>query len=262
MIELLLFSSDPEIVRQAERGAVDGFVVDWENNGKRDRQRGFDTQVNHDTLEDLRRVVEMTRRPVLCRVDNDSGLEQSIEAAVEGGASEILLPMVRSPHEVDRALRLVADRARVGILVETNEAIAAARVLGRMPLSRIYVGLNDLSIERNSRNIFRPLVDGSIDEIRPHIKCPFGVAGVTLPEYGDPIPSRLLMNELVRLECSFTFLRRSFLSDSRGLDITDSLRAIREELDRIEAEPHSNHHAKRHEFVLAVSNIDQERQHG
>jgi hypothetical protein len=126
--------------------------------------------------------------------------------------------MVRSPEEVLEAIRLAAGRCGVGILVETLDAVRCASELSRLPISRVYVGLNDLSIERGTRSIFEPLVDGLVDRIRPSFTVPFGLAGLTLPECGRPIPCRLLIGELARLSCKFTFLRRSWRRDMAGRD--------------------------------------------
>ena len=55
-----------------------------------------------------------------------------------------------APSEVDRTLDLVAGRCGLGILIETQDAVDRAAALARRPLSRIYVGLNDLRIDRRS----------------------------------------------------------------------------------------------------------------
>jgi hypothetical protein len=231
--DLLMFSAADHVVRAAETH-VDGFVVDWENKGKTERQNGYDTQINFDTPEDLRRVVAHTSSPVLCRVNNAGNPEETlaeIERAIGLGAREILLPMVRTPAEVERALRHVDGRLPLGILIETPEAVRESRALGRLPLARVYVGLNDLGVARGSKSIFEAVADGTVDKVRADIDVPFGFAGVTLPERGAPIPSALLINEFVRLGCSFTFLRRSFLADSAGVGIPEALRRIRLALD-------------------------------
>jgi hypothetical protein len=48
---------------------------------------------------------------------------------------------------------------------------------------------------------------------------PFGVAGLTRPDAGWPVPSRLLSGELARIDAAFTFLRRSFTADVAGRDL-------------------------------------------
>jgi hypothetical protein len=93
-----------------------------------------------------------------------------------------------------------------GFLVETRDAVANAGALGRLPLSRVFLGLNDLAIERRSPSIFSALADGSVDEVRAAFDAPFGEAGMTIPEGGDPLPSRLIAGELARFRCGFTFL--------------------------------------------------------
>ena len=230
--ELFLFSTDPATVSRYTSAGVDGFVVDWESRGKEARQAGADTEINADTPEDLRRVRAGTDARVVCRV-NPCGAwtPGEIEQAVAGGADEILLPMVRGPEEVLGAMRLAAGRCGVGILVETVDAVRRAAELARLPISRAYVGLNDLSIERKSRSIFEPLVDGLVDDIRPFFRVPFGLAGLTLPESGRPIPCRLLVAEMARLECGFSFLRRSWRRDVAGRDPRTELERVRTAID-------------------------------
>ncbi len=217
--EFFLFSTDPATVSSHTEAGVDGFIVDWESKGKETRQSGADTEINHDTSEDLRRVRAATKARLLCRLNQPGPWTPGeIEEAVAGGADELLLPMVRNPKEVLEAIRLASGRCGVGILVETLDAVRCAHELARLPLSRVYVGLNDLSIERGSRSIFESLTDGLVDGIRPHFTVPFGLAGLTLPECGRPIPCRLLIGELARLSCRFSFLRRSWRRDTAGRD--------------------------------------------
>src|SRR5882724_2145489 len=107
-LELLLFHTDPRTVAEATGAGIDGFIVDWEHRGKDRRQAGQDTQINNDTLADLERVRAATAARVLCRVNGfGPWTRREIDAAVHAGADEVLLPMVRDPHEVDRALRMV-----------------------------------------------------------------------------------------------------------------------------------------------------------
>lgn len=215
--ELLLFSTEREFVREAVEAGVDGIVVDWEVLGKRRRQAGADTEVNCDTLEDLRRVRSWVDIPVLCRV-NPPGptTERELESAIGAGADEVLVPMVRSPRELDWILELARGRCAVGALIETTDAVNRAGSLAQLPLSRLYVGLNDLAIERRTPSIFTALGDGTVARVRSDVHGRFGFAGLTAPERGYPIPCRLLVGELVRLRSTFSFLRRSYRRDARG----------------------------------------------
>ena len=218
---LLLFSTDAAFVSEATAAGVDGVVVDWEREGKTQRQAHADTQIGADTVEDLRRVRAATRARVHCRINRyGPGTAREVAQALDEGVDELLLPMVRSPDEVQRVLDLTAGRCGVGVLVETVDAVREAAALAQLPLARAYVGLNDLAIERGSRTIFAPVEDGTLQLVRRSFKVPFGFGGLTLPEAGAPIPCRLLMAEMARLSCHYSFLRRSFLRDVRGRDVS------------------------------------------
>jgi hypothetical protein len=219
-VQLFVFSVLPRYVSELVAAGAAGAVVDWELRGKARRQHGHDTQVNRDTPADLSRVRQATDGRVLCRI-NAYGpwTAGEVENAISRGVDELLLPMVRTLEQVDRTLELVNGRCGLGILIETLPAVAAAAGLATRPLSRIYVGLNDLRIARGSGQLFEPLVDGTVDRIRLHTEhLPFGVAGLTRPDAGWPIPCGLLIAELARLGTDFTFLRRSFLADTAGRD--------------------------------------------
>jgi hypothetical protein len=198
-------------------------VVDWERRGKVARQAGVDTEINADTPEDLAAVRAATPGRVLCRVNRWSPWTAAeIDLAVDLGADEVLLPMVRRPQEVDAALDVVAGRCGLGILIETTEAVRSVDALVARPLARVYVGLNDLTIDRGGGPLFLALVDGTVDRVAGAVTgagIPFGVAGLTLPEAGRPVPCRLLVGALARVGASFTFLRRSFWADTAGRDL-------------------------------------------
>ena len=220
-MELLVFTVDPDFAAACTAAGAAGVIVDWERRGKRRRQAGEGTQINGDTPADLARVRAATPGRVLCRV-NAAGpwTRAEVELAIALGADEVLLPMVRTPEQVDLALDAVAGRCGLGILVETQDAVERVDELADRPLSRVYLGLNDLRIDRGSDALFAPLVDGTVDRVRAACgPVPFGVAGLTLPDHGWPVPSALLAGELARVGACFTFLRRSFTADVAGRDL-------------------------------------------
>ncbi len=235
--ELLLFSTDTALIRETVAAGVTGVVVDWERAGKAERQAGTDTQINLDSADDLSRVRASTSVIVICRINGyGPATRAEVENAIERGANEIFLPMVRKLEDVEAVLAQVRGRCGVGILIETIAAVALAECLAALPLSRVYVGLNDLSIDRGSPNIFEALLDGTVERVRERFSIPFGFGGLTLPECGDPIPCRLLIAETARLDCGFGVARRSFLRDIRGRDVSREiprlLRAVDEARSR------------------------------
>ena len=251
--ELVLFSTDPVLIRQAVAAGVDSIIVDWEYIGKEQRQAFADTQINYDTLEDLRRVRACTEAKVICRINGyGKTTAEEVEQAVKAGTDEILIPMVRTLEEVETVLEQVGGRCGVGILVETDAAVDLARELARLPLSRVYVGLNDLAIERNKLNIFTALVDGTVEGIRPIFAVPFGFGGLTLPERGYPIPCRLLIGEMARLGCHYSFLRRSFHRDIRGCDMAAEIAHLLGALKEAQLRSPEDVARDRHELEKAV----------
>ncbi len=229
--ELFLFSVDPHFIRAAVAAGVNGVVVDWESEDKSRRQSGYDTEINRHTVADLERVRHVTDRTVLCRINNSPHrLDRETEAAIARGADEILLPMVRWVEEVERLLDRVRNRCGVGILIETPDAVATCAGFQRLPLTRVYVGLNDLSIGLQYHHLFEALQDGTLDAVRRKISAPFGWGGLTRPERGRPVPCRLLIGEMARLRCQFSFLRRSFHADVPEADLRHAVGDIRDRL--------------------------------
>lgn len=229
--ELLLFATNPAVVRDAVAAGIDGIIVDWERRGKSERQASADTQINDDTPDDLRRVRAATGALVICRINGvGATTRDEIETAIDAGADEVLLPMVRTPDEVAGVIDIVAGRAGVGMLIETLDAVANAAAFAALPLTRVYVGLNDLAIECGTTNLFSAVTDGTVEGLRALFTMPFGFGGLTLPDRGHPVPCRLLMGEMARLDCGFSFLRRSFYRDTRAISMTDAVRRIRDGL--------------------------------
>lgn len=226
---LFIFSTDTDFIKSATEAGADGFIVDWEHIGKENRQNGVDTQINYDTAEDLCNMRRSTPARIICRI-NQFGVhtESEINLAIACGADEILLPMVRNLSDVKTVCSIIQDRCDFGILIETIEAVNMAAAFNDINLSRIYMGLNDLWIDRKTPTLFTAIKDGTVEEVRSKINHPFGFAGLTLPEKGSPIPCHLLMSEMSRLDCSFSFLRRSFFRDIKGKDLKVEIPRIRE----------------------------------
>ena len=256
---LILFSTDPAFIGQAVEAGVDAIVVDWERIGKETRQTGADTQINTDTLFDLRRVRASTDATVICRVDGfGPWTAREIDEAVDGGADEILLPMVRTPEEAERVLEMVGERCSLSILIETASAVDRSAELARLPLRRVYVGLNDLAIERASPSIFRALTDGTVDRVRGCVPLPLGFGGLTAPDRGSPIPCRLLIGEMARLDCEFSFLRRSFHADARGRDARRVIRDIAEAVERARARTPAEVERDQEDLRRAVAELEKD----
>lgn len=232
--QLFLFTTDPKVVQTAVAAGVNGIIVDWENQGKKLRQENFDTQINYDTYDDLCRVREVTPEGMLiCRINGfGPHTEDEVELALRAGADEIFLPMVSSADQARQTLAMIDGRAGFNILIETASALDCMAELGSLPLRRAYIGLNDLHIQQKSRNIFVPLMNETVLNIRKHFQVPLGAGGVTYPASGLPIASKYLINEYARLGIDFSFLRRTFIRDHAQYSMEHMIHHIRESYER------------------------------
>lgn len=235
MIDLFLFDH-PTFTPQASDIGAAAVILDFESTGKGDRQAGYDTLISKRTPDDIAAARRSTTVPLICRVDGPDGLSAPlVERLVEEGVSEVLVPMIRSPRDLERALTIAADRLPVGTLVETDAAVDYVEEIASLAPSRIYLGLNDLWIDRRTPNRFHALVDGTAETVAAAAQAngvPFGVAGLTAPDEGHPLPCHHLLTHLVRLDAAFTFLRRSFFDAAERRGAAALGHAIRAAADR------------------------------
>lgn len=256
MIECLLFTSNPEYGAAAVASGVSALVADWEWQGKAERQAGRATEVNHGTIDDLRALRRATDGPLVCRINNTpGGRDRECRLAIEHGADEVWLPMVRSPRELEQCLRAIDGRARLGTMVETREAMRLGREFAQLPLARAYVGLHDYRIDNGHAGLFEPMIDGTIDRFREDYPGALGVAGLTRPDRGAPVPQRLLLAEMVRLGCAFGVARRRFRADVEADGIADAIAAIAAEAARLEARSGNEIAADRAALAAAVCGL-------
>lgn len=229
--DLLVFHRELDAsVAHLEAGAA-GIIVDLENWGKRQRQAGYDTEINAHGIHDLTALRGRTDGAILCRISQPDPEDRELSTVIGEGANEIIVPMLANVGQAERILRRVDGACKVTLMVETCGAVADIQKIAALPADRIYVGLNDLHIDRGSPTIFEPLADGLLEELRNSCTdIAFGFGGLTLPGYGDPLPGRHLYAEMARLDCSSTFLRRSFYRDAQHLGLAEALGAIQAQI--------------------------------
>ncbi len=244
----------------AHAQGVSRFIFDVETRGKSDRQLTFDTDISAASLDDLSTFVAKTKIRPTCRLDAwHDRTDFEIERAIAGGAGELLFPMVRTVVEIKHLLALVAERVPSGIMIETKEILDCVSEIGRMPLSRVYVGLNDLMISRGSSNLFEPMIDGTVDRIRSQIgDLPFGVAGATRVNGGSPVPFRLLLSDMARIDTDFTMLRRSFRRDVKPDEIGVAIQGISKLWRDLQARTQPEVCRDRAAFIAVVAGLGNE----
>lgn len=251
--ELFLFTTDTSIAGKCLAAGVNAIIIDWENKGKDKRQNGYGTQINYDTSEDLVNMRNSISGKIICRInkyDPEYSAEE-IDLAISCGADEIFLPMAEDKEEVCRTIDLVKDRCKLGILIETDNAVKNAINFTSLPLSRIYVGLNDLQISRQATNMFLPLVDGTVKNIKTLFNdIPVGVGGITHPNEGMPIPAKILIQQYINLNMNFSFLRRAFLNDLKKYGANILIGDIRKHLEQAKQTPSAAANEQLKSFLL------------
>ena len=231
--ELFAFYSNPDNLREVMDAQIDGIIIDWEQKGKKIRQSLYDTQVNRHSLNDLQIVAAQKPKKIICRVNGpDYWSKDEFQKAIDHGADEILLPMVKNLHEVTTAFKLINGQADISLMLETEESLLMIKALDELSITRVFVGLNDLSIQRNSNNIFAPMFDGTVDKLRPNISKKFGIMGLTHPDAGYPIPCKYLIHVMKGLKCNFGILRRSFYRDMKIYGAKEIIHSIRNTFEK------------------------------
>ncbi len=253
-LELIIFENDADKAQSYIDLGVNSCLVDFEVMGKDLRQLGFDTEINPGTLDDLSGIAGIEGSKTWCRINRyGDHTKKEIEAVIGHGAKVVVLPMVKTLSEVDSFIRLINQRCEAAIMIETVEAAEISRGFNGLPIDYVYFGLNDYAISKGNPSIFHAVADGSVEKVRSNIfSAKFGIAGATSVKRGYPIPSEMIIEELERLECDLTFLRRSFKRDLENESASEILNGIQLYWEtcckRSQEKRHSDHLA----FIKAV----------
>ena len=125
----------------------------------------------------------------------------------------MMLPMFKTPKEVNQFVEYVDGRARVLLLCETREAAEQIdEIMSVSGIDEMYVGLNDLHISYGQKFMFQPLCDGKMDRLAAKIKAkglPFGFGGIARVGFGM-LPAEYIIGEHYRLGSTAAILSRGF----------------------------------------------------
>jgi 2-keto-3-deoxy-L-rhamnonate aldolase RhmA len=214
-VRFFLITNSPDIAAFAVSNGVDRIFVDLETIGKADRQGHLDTVMSQHTVEDValvRSAVPQERLMVRINPVN-IGTPEEVEQVISAGADVIMLPMFRSPDEVEQLAELVGRRTKICLLVETVGAMNSLEAcVGVSGVDEVHIGLNDLSLELGQSFMFLPFLDGTVERMARTLRAiamPFGIGGVARVGEGL-LPAELIIREHVRLGSSAAILSRTF----------------------------------------------------
>lgn len=237
-MKLVLITADPQLASRAQRAGVGRVMVDLERLGKFERQKCRDTWISKHEIADIAPVRSvLTTTDLLVRLNPlHAGSAKEIDAAVEGGADLVMLPMFTSIEEIEAIAELLRGRCKLVPLVETGPAFAAIGIVAQhRSVDEVFIGLNDLHMWLDLDFMFEPLVDGSLE-----IACekvygagkPFGFGGIARIGEGD-LSADLIMREHARLGSTRVHLSRTFARGDDEGDIKSNDGALRREVSKL-----------------------------
>ena len=242
-MKLMLLTGNPEFAKKAENAGVDRIFLDLEYINKADRQKGRNTFITQNTVEDiapLRKVI--TKAELLVRVNPMNPLsKEEIDRVCKEKADLIMLPMVYDADDVKAFVKTVDGRAKTVPMLETTQALARIdEILEVEGIDEIYIGLNDLHIGMGLTFMFELLSGGLVEYAAEKIKAkgiPFGFGGMAKIGEGT-LPAENILAEHIRLGSNSVILSRTFRNevDAEGkkvLDLETEIAKIRMEEERI-----------------------------
>lgn len=215
-LEYFYITNSPDVAVACEKAGIDRIFIDMEYIGKDERQGGLDTVKNHHTVEDVKNIrAVITTAKILVRVNPiHEGSQEEINAVINAGADFIMLPMWKTPQEVNTFVSIVKGRAKTMLLLETDEARSCLdEVLKTDGIDEIHIGLNDLHLSQHKKFMFELYVDGTVDEIVAKLKAKnikFGIGGVGKVNCDNLLPAEHILCEHYRLGSSMAILARAF----------------------------------------------------
>lgn len=212
---LMYITNNTEIARIAEINGVDRIWIDLETLGKEERQKNMDCVKSHHTINDVRIMSKLlTKSELMVRVNPwNINSEKEIEDVISAGAERIMLPMWKTPDEVNKFLQLINRRTATTLLLETKEAVGCIDdVLCNPLLDEIHIGLNDLHLSYGLNFMFELLTNGIVENLCKKMNTAgikYGFGGIAQIGTGT-LPAEKILIEHYRLKSARVILSRGF----------------------------------------------------
>ena len=218
-----LITRDPAFAAHAEACGADRIMVDLEVRGKEERQGLLDTIISAHGLDDVAVVRRaLSHSELVTRVNPLwEGTRDEVDGALENGTDRFMLPMFRTPRQLDEFLTIVDGRAPVTGLLETKTALEDVENISSVEgVDDYHIGLTDLHIEYEMSFLFQCLGEGLLDPAAQTFRrkgIPFGFGGIAHIGTGS-LPAELLIAEHMRLGSSRVILGRVFRGGAESLE--------------------------------------------
>lgn len=262
MMHLMLIPESPEMARAALSAGVDRLFLDLERAGKQARQ-GTGTWISTQSMDDIARYREaFPDTHILVRTDPWPELNpEQLEGVLAAGVQQVMLPMIRSAADAAAMCRAIAGRLPLVPLIETVASAEALKQIAALDgVEAVYIGLNDLHLDRGDHFMFQPLADGTVEQLATVAKSagkPFGFGGMARLGHGD-LDAALILAEHVRLGSTSVMLSRKFKDRATGpFDWQGEIGRIRQAVDRLARRSADEAEHDRLRLVEAVDRIVQ-----
>lgn len=223
----MILAADPISAAEAQHAGIERIFYDLECINKTERQRGRNTVISNNSIDDIPAVRKILTTSLLLVRTNPihANTRVEVEKAIAYGADILMLPMVFSDKDVEEYVGYVNGRAKVCIMIETAQALARIDdILAVKGVDEIFIGLNDLHISMGLSFMFELLSGGLVEYVADKCKSkgiPFGFGGIA--RIGDGIlPAERILAEHVRLDSSSVILSRTFkgeVGDNVGVKV-------------------------------------------
>lgn len=202
------------------KSGVSTVMVDLEILGKHARQGHLDTVISSHNPTSISTIADAFKShnsscQLLVRTNPvHSGTEHEVYECIERGAGKLMLPMFKSPSEVQYFLSIVKNRVPVTLLLETPAACARLDDILSLPYDfDVHVGLNDLHLGFGLNFMFELLSTGIVHQISSlcHAKSvPFGFGGVARLSSSSPLSAREILCAHLSLGSTSVILSRDW----------------------------------------------------
>ncbi len=274
-LTLMYITNKHSVAQIAQRCGVERIFVDMEYIDKAMRQVGMDTVQSRHTFSDIQNIHEAISggasnllvrvNPIHDATKDYCSSEEEIDAAIACGAEFLMLPMFRTPQEVERFLRAVDGRAKTILLLETKEADQGVEdILQVGGFDEIHIGINDLHLAYKKKFMFELYVDGTLDRLSRIFNersIRFGIGGIARVGYGM-LPAEHIIAEHYRLGSQMAILSRSFCDANQASDLellenifssgVRNIRAFEQEAARYSAHEYATNHAVVKKLVAEI----------
>lgn len=217
-MKLMLVTSDSQNIIEAQEAGVDRIFFDLEYINKAERQRGRNTLILHNDIEEIKSLRKIiTKSELLVRVNAlYPNSKKEIEKVIEYGADIVMLPMVMDAEDVELFVQYVNGRAQVMPMIETAQALTRIDdILNIKGIDEIYIGLNDLHISMGLTFMFELLSGGIVEYAAHKIRkkgIKFGFGGMAKIGEGM-LPAEAILAEHYRLDSNSVILSRTFRNE-------------------------------------------------